>query len=232
MKVLVIENTSSVDEKIVSYINQNLTDLDITYVTNLIQIEKGNTEKLNELMLAMSNCDTILFCSSFTVNTKSVVELLNKYKNIKNIDVMYLYDEFEGLCNVLNDDVDLFKKLIIERNVHQILHATYVSKTNKYFNSTSYLFQKIPLYYNKKDKVIYFKKRPKAFLLNEIFIPKEKEKVKEVVKEIKPTLDSDLVREIKSFLDYQYELRKDDGNIELIRESERWKEEFSKLFSK
>lgn len=238
MKTIVLENVNRLDADFSAYLSKYYSDSEIKIFTNVIDIDNNEKYK-NEIIDALSKAEKLIVCTTLNENANLFIELLLKFENIKDIEILYRLtglecDKFIKLVNQC-DQQDQFRininKLVKTRNVTQILTESYSLETNdkKYFKSMKYLFDRVPLYYNEKYNVIFFKRQPKQLILND-FLYLEDNNTNDIIndstvaikinKEDISTYKS-LIEETKAFINYQYELRKENDS-EFLEESKEW----------
>lgn len=247
MSILVIENTSEVDYRIIRFVEEKFPTEEVVTITN-IAFADFDIEKKNELIAKLARCKKLMMFTTFLVGTNEAFDIIKEFPNIEEIFIML--DSFRNddtltlRINQLNDMVNV-RNIINEKKVYQIFWNEYnldgIGLTYKYdivelyIHSSGYVGltrqAQIPLRYPHllKDKNIEDSK------------PKRKYTKKIDTKAVSSNYDisfsesekdnlNGFFDEIEAFLKHQKVLR-EENNSEFIDESNDWINIASKIKS-
>lgn len=169
--VLVLENVTDIDDNFRTYLEQYHTLNNVKVINNL---SRGN--KNPEIVTELAKADTLSICSSFfnTDQFETILKMLLNFKNIKNIEILYLYakDGNTKFVDFLNDLDNTLKGHIINvlknAKVSEICGSIYELQdtSTQYFSKFKYTFDVVEIYYNSKYSVFWHVKQPVVPSLN------------------------------------------------------------------
>lgn len=166
-KILVLENVRSLDQEIRGYLDKRHKSDDVKIIYNLLD---KSTEKQAELLPLLAWCNMIVLQTTFFDRTqlKTFIELLPTFKNIKDIKIIFSYNnpaDNNQFLRFLNFEIPKplmagVVKLMETIKVSEILCKVVNIAKQEYFNKQEVLFDVVPLYYKKSIDLIWHEFQP------------------------------------------------------------------------
>ena len=164
MKVLILENVTSLDTEILEYVKVEHQNDTVKAIFNILNVNK-EAEILEDLKI----CDCLLMQSTFSNSEQleKFLDILPNFKNIKEIRIIYTYTAEGDTRRFLKfiEHSDLKPKIINLLN-HTAIKEVVVALTelpsepDKYFKTFKVNYDIVPLYYNHKHDVVWHEFRP------------------------------------------------------------------------
>lgn len=236
MNILILENVDHLDNDYKHFVSKEYDNDNVDVVFNLSYKFESEPEITKETLLEkLEWADKLSVCSSLTENVDKLLPLIQIHKNIKHIDIKYLFSQdILNLCKDLSKNKnDIIFDLVKTRNVTEILIKTF-EQPGKYFNKHFYTYTTVPLVYVEKYDCIWHKERTIVPDINDYIYDeiKNDNKTFTINDEDVNTFDS-LINEVKAFVQYQKELVLDNSSEdqdELLEEKNNWINILDKYF--
>ncbi len=163
MNVLVLENVSDLDKEISDYLTKEHKKDEVSILYNLEDVDQS------ELISKLSWCDIICVQSSFDNRTQFIkfLNLIPKFKNIKEIRIIYLYNnpadniQFLQFLNTTSDEITKGTiELLKHIRIQEILCKNIKTAEGEYFNKIETIYDIVPIYYNALNQIIWHERQP------------------------------------------------------------------------
>lgn len=176
--VFVIENMSSVDDELATYLNQQ-KDWNIKI--------QGNVDSVNanELVTRFVETDAIAMQSLF-INSRQFTSMLMLIETAVQmretpleVYVLYGHKNFENFINtkILYSDFSKIVELLRDNKIRlfDIIHEKYQieGEGSRYFIKHEHRFDTVEMFYNQKRKIIFHKRRPCIQLYDDSYYDKD-----------------------------------------------------------